>query len=313
MRAVVMHETGGPEVLALEEVPVPEPAPGQVLVRIEAIAVSTGETRVRAGVYPVSLPRVLGAEAAGIVERLGDGVDPALAGARVVMVTGGEGSYAEFVAVDVAKIALVPDKLSTMDAVASAAPGAVALALLHHAKLLGGETVLVEGGAGKVGGYLVRHAREFGASRVVATASSGRVPGADAVVNHGNPDWPDELDPVDVAFEMVGGPTTARVLGALNPGGQMLLYGMLCGQPPVLDAAMVMGRGLQVVGCGGPQWFRQATGVYYPEFLEMAAAGRTHLQQIDTVLPLAAAADAHRRIESRVGDGRILLDPTRQA
>src|SRR5882724_3662083 len=121
MRAVLIHETGGPEVLVLAEIPAPEPGKGQVLVRIEAIGVSWGETRMRAGVYPISLPRVMGAEAAGTVEMLGEDVDPALANARVVMVTGGAGSYAEFIAVDVTNIARIPDNLSTVDAVASAA------------------------------------------------------------------------------------------------------------------------------------------------------------------------------------------------
>jgi NADPH2:quinone reductase len=305
MRAVVMHEAGGPEVLVLEEIPVPEPGQGQVLVRIEAIGVSVGEAQLRAGVYPISLPRVMGAEAAGVVESLGDGADPALAGARVVLVTGRAGSYAEFVAVDTGNVARIPDGLSFMDAVASAAPGALAFALLHRAQLRDGETVLIEGGSGKVGGYLVRHAREFGVSRVVATASTRPVSGADVVVDHRNPDWPDELDGIDVAFEMVGGETTARVLRALT--GRMLLYGMISGQPPVLDPTVVMGQGLQVIGCGGPQWFRQCLGVHYPEFIALAAAGRAALQQIDAVLPLADAAEAHRRVANSAG--RVLLSP----
>jgi NADPH:quinone reductase len=309
MRAVLIRETGGPEVLVLEEIPIPEPERGQVLVRIEAIGVSSGEARMRAGAYPISLPRVLGAEAAGTVEKLGDGVDPALAGAQVVMVTGGAGSYAEFVAVDVTNIARIPDGLSTMDAVASAAPGATALALLRSAQLRGGEAVLIEGGSGKVGGYLVRHAREFGASRVVATASSGSVDGADVVVDHGDPDWPDKLDAIDVAFEMAGGETAGRVLGKMAPDGRMLLYGMLTGQPPVLDLGVVLRQGLQIIGCGGPRWFQQGLGVHFPDFLGLAASGRTFLQPIDEVLPLEAAAEAHRRIESGAHTGRILLSP----
>jgi NADPH2:quinone reductase len=312
MRAIVMHETGGPEVLVLEEKPVPVPGAGQVLVRIEVAAVSSGETRMRAGVYPIPLPVVVGAEAAGVVEQLGEGVDPAWADANVVMVTGGSGSYAEFIAIDVAKIARVPNGLSLEDAVASAAPGAVAIALLDWAQLRGGETVLVEGGSGKVGGYLAWHARSFGAGKVVATASGGRpVAGADLVVDHSNDSWPSELEGIDVAFDMVGGDTTGQVLGALTPGvGRVLLYGMLTGQPPVLNPALVMSRGLQVIGCGGPRWFEQIFGVHYLRFLDLAAAGETCLQPIDAILPLEAAAEAHRRTEK--GGGRILLSPSRQ-
>ncbi|MFD1047733.1 zinc-binding alcohol dehydrogenase family protein, partial [Kibdelosporangium lantanae] len=178
MRAVVIKEFGGPDVLTLADVPVPEPGPGQVLIGVEAVGVSVGETDMRAGKYPLPLPMVMGAEAGGVVKRLGEGVDPDLEGQRVVAITGGMGAYAEFVAVDVAKTARVPEGVSIRDAVASAASGALALALLHKAGLTGGETVLVEGGSGKVGGYLVRHAREFGAGRVVATASKRPAVGA---------------------------------------------------------------------------------------------------------------------------------------
>jgi NADPH2:quinone reductase len=319
MRAVVMLETGGPEVLVPRDVPVPTPGPGQVLVRTEAIGVSSGETGLRSGRYPLPTPPpvVLGAEVAGVVESVGEGVDPALAGDRVVAVTGGLGSYAEFVAVDIAKSTRIPDGLSCADAVAVAAPGAVALALLAKADL-DGATVLVEGGSGKVGGYLVRHAREFGAGRVVATAGSAesrqRVSalGADAVLDHGDPEWTDGLRDagVDVVFDAIGGDVAGRVLDALTPGiGHVLLYGTLSGRPAALDMATVSARGLRITGCGGPVWFRQVLGVHAPAFLELAARRATHLQPIDSVLPLHEAAQAHRRIESGDTNGRILLTP----
>jgi NADPH2:quinone reductase len=324
MDAVVMHGTGGPEVLTLERVPLPVVEPGQVLVRIEAIGVSEGETRLRAGTIPVpwTLPVIVGAEVAGVVEQLGAGVDPAWGGARVVGVTGGRGSYAEFVAVDATNVARVPAGLSMVDAVASAASGAMALGLVHRAQLRAGETVLVEGGSGKVGGYLVRLARELGAGRVVATAGApaGRSRaaelGADVTLDHTDPEWPDgigaalEGGTVDVAFEMVGGEVAGRVLGSLTPSvGRMLAFGMRSGRPPVLDAATVLGRGLQVVGFGGAGWFTQVLGVHLPEFLERAAQDRSYLQRVDAVLPLREAADAHRRIESGTTTGRIVLIP----
>src|SRR5206468_2682411 len=112
MRAVVIKEFGGPDVLTLADVPVPVPGPGQVLIEVEAIGVSVGETDMRAGKYPLPLPMVMGAEAGGVIKDLGDGVDPTLKGQRVVAITGGMGAYAEFVAVDVAKTALVPEGVS---------------------------------------------------------------------------------------------------------------------------------------------------------------------------------------------------------
>jgi NADPH:quinone reductase len=304
VRAVVMRQTGGPEVLAVEEVPVPEPGPGQVLVRVGAIGVSTGEAKMRAGEYPVTPPMIMGAEAAGTIEQVGAGVDPALTGTRVAAITGGRGSYAEYVAVDLAKTAAIPDGLSTEDAVASAAAGALSLALLHRAQLQDNETVLIEAGSGKVGGYLVRHAREFGAGRVVATASRD-VPGADTVINHHDQDWPDQLDGIDVAFDMVGGETAGRVVAATRRS--VLLYGTFSGKPPVLDAGVIMGQGLKIIGCGGPRWFQQCLGVHYPEFLDRAATRRSPLLPIDDILPLEAAAEAHRRVWN--AKGRVLLTP----
>src|SRR4051812_2607703 len=163
MRAVVINEFGGPEVLTLTDVPVPEPGPGQVLVRVEASAVSVGETEMRAGKYPLPLPMVMGAETTGTVTELGADVDPTLMGQRVVAITGGRGAYAEFVAVDVAKTARIPDNVTAREAVASAAAGALALALLHKAGVAGRGAGLGGGGGGEGGGYLVRAARGFGA------------------------------------------------------------------------------------------------------------------------------------------------------
>lgn len=298
MRAVVINEFGGPEVLVLADIPVPEPGRGQVLVRVEAAAVSVGETEMRAGKYPLPLPMVMGAEAGGTVEKLGEGVDPTLAGQRVVAITGGMGAYAEFVAVDVAKMARVPDGVSVRDAVASAASGALALALLHKAELRGGETVLVEGGSGKVGGYLVRHAREFGAGRVVATASKHPVEGADLVVDYGNPA---EIEPVDVVFDMRA---SGQLLPKVRPGGKVLLYGS---SDRPLDAHVIRGNGLTVIGCGGPLWFEECVGVHYPEFLRRLADKSTRVQPVEVVLPLEQAAAAHERVLTSVG--RVLLGP----
>jgi NADPH2:quinone reductase len=301
MRAVVISEFGGPEVLTLTDVPVPEPGPGQVLLRVEASAVSVGETEMRAGKYPLPLPMIMGAETTGIVTKLGADVDPTLMGQRVVAITGGRGAYAEFVAVDVAKTARIPDNVTARDAVASAAQGALALALLHRAGLTGGETVLVEGGSGKVGGYLVRHAREFGAGRVVATASKRPAADADLVVDHGNPQWMDEVEPVDVVFDMRA---AGRLLPKVRPGGKVLMYGS---SDLPLDADVIRQQGLTVIGCGGPRWFEQCVGVHYPEFLGRLSDKSTYVQPVEAVLPLEEAAEAHELVLT--GVGRVLLSP----
>jgi NADPH2:quinone reductase len=320
MRAVVMHGTGGPEVLVPEDLPVPAPGPGQVLLRIEAAAVSAGETMMRSGVIPVPFPfpLVLGAEAVGVVEEVGEGVDPAVKGERVVAITGGRGSYAEYAAVAAAMMTAVPDGLPATDAVAMAASGAMAFALARKAGVRGGDTVLVEGGSGKIGGYLVPWARDLGAGRVIATAgtAAGRdrvaALGAQSVVDHSDPDWPDQLagGTIDVVFDMVGGVVAGRLLDVLTPStGRILLYGTLSGEPAVIDSTKIRERGLQVVGCGGPGWAADIFAVDYPQFLAAAARGEVARPAIEAVLPLADAAEAHRRLEAGRLSGRILLVP----
>jgi NADPH2:quinone reductase len=320
MRAVVMHGTGGPEVLVPDEIPVPAPGQGQVLLRVEAAAVSAGETRMRSGAIPMpfEFPLVLGAEAAGVVEEVGEGVDPAITGDRVVAITGGRGSYAEYVAVDIARTATVPDELPSTDAVAMAAPGAMAVALARKAGLRGGETVLVEGGSGKIGGYLVPLVRELGAQQVIATAgtAAGRdrvaALGAQRVVDHSDPDWPQRIPggTVDVVFDMVGGELAGRLVDVLRPStGRMLLYGTRSGGPAVIDSTKIRERGLQVVGCGGPGWAADVFDIGYPEFLAAAGRGAVARPAIEAMLPLANAAEAHRRVEAGGLSGRILLIP----
>src|ERR1700733_7695954 len=120
MRAVVMHEPGGPEVLQLEEVPVPVTGAGQVLIRAEAIGVSYSEIPMRAGVFPppAPLPLTFGLEAAGVVTAIGSGADPALQGRRVVVLSTTFGAYAEYLAVPATSVTVVPDGIGAADAVA---------------------------------------------------------------------------------------------------------------------------------------------------------------------------------------------------
>ncbi|NUR88061.1 MAG: zinc-binding dehydrogenase [Nonomuraea sp.] len=316
MRAIRLRATGGPDVLELADLPRPRPGAGQVLVRTRGIGVGYAETQIRSGVlpFPLPLPAVLGAEAVGEVVEVGDGVDEKLLGTVRVGVTGGLGAYAEYAALPAAMTCPVPENVDPLHALAVAAPGAIALALLHKARL-DGETVLIEAAASSVGGHLLRHAKEFGAVRVIATAGTPAKrqhaldAGADQALDHGDPDWPGELPEIDVAFESIGGASARRVLDRLVPGtGRMLCYGLLSGEPAAVTAADLMERGVTVTGCSGPGWAAQVFGTHYPEMLERLATGRAHAA-IDTTLPLENAAEAHRRLESRTATGRVLLIP----
>lgn len=333
MRAIVMRETGGPDVLRLEDWPVPAAAPGEVLVAAEAIGVNFVETRIRSGALlpmtPQALPEVPGGEAAGTVVAVGEGVDPALIGTRVATM-GGSGAYAEYLTTPAGAAIPIPDGLPAEAAVAVTAQGATALALLRAAALTGHEAVLVESAAGGVGGYMIQLAREFGARRVIATV--GSTPkrdtalslGADAVLDHYDPGWPDQVRgcndgaPVDVVFEFIGGASAGRLLDALVPGsGRMLFCGVLSGEPPAITPMDLLLRGVGLIGCGGrPADYStgKATGwsakveAARPEILRRAAVGGIR-PRIDSTFPLADAAKAHQRLEERQAAGKVILLP----
>jgi NADPH:quinone reductase len=329
MRAIVMHETGGPEVLRLEEVPVPELEPGQVLVRTEAIGVNFFEVLSRSGaalpMHPTRLPLVAGGEAAGTVTAVGRGADPAMVGTRVAT-AGGSGAYAEYVAVPATAAVPVPAGLSAADAVAVTFQGATALALLRAAALTGREDVLIEAAGGGVGGYLVQLAAEFGARRVIATAGSTAKRqialdlGAGAVLDHRDPDWPSQViaanngTPVDVIFESIGGESAGQLLDALVPGtGRMMFYGLLSGEPPAISPYDLLMHGVGLIGCGGRPatystgWTAQVVACR-PDVLARAVGGRLR-PLIDSKIPLADAPGAHRRMEERQAAGKVILVP----
>ena len=345
MRAIVMHETGGPEVLRPEEVPAPTAGPGQVLVRTEAIGTFAGDTGFRSGRYPVppipggTLPVVLGNEAAGTVTAVGDGVDPALVGTRVavlILPTVGAGTYAEYVAAPADALTPVPDGLPATHAVAVATQGALALSLLDLAArpaappagpVGSGSTVLVTVGAAGIGGYLTQLLRAqpapAGRTRIIATAGTdparherARELGADAVVDHNDPDWPDRVRDaldgatLDVVYDSIGGPALGRLLPLVSPlSGRLVCYGNLSEEPTGVTVDQLRTRNLTVIASGSNEggWAERVSAAR-GEALRLAVTGRLR-PLIDGELPLAEAAEAHRRLERRLANGKILLVP----
>lgn len=331
MRAILMHQTGGPEVLRPADVPEPVPAAGELLIRTEAIGTHFAETRMRAGTLPgfaPPLPRVPGFEVAGTVTAVGAGVDAALAGTRVIALAPGGSGYAELAAMPARDSTPVPDGVSAVDAIAVATPAAVALALLRAARLTGTERVLVEAAGGAVGGYLVQLAREHGAGTIVATAGTAakrtfaRELGADAAVDHRDPDWPARVAELtaengaprlDVVFESIGGASAGRLLDAMTAGsGRMLYYGTLSGEQPEITPNDLLVRGLSLLGCGaapdvrGAWW--DAVWAARLDVLDRLRAGRIRPLVAGT-LPLEDAAEAHRRLEAGENIGKLVLVP----
>lgn len=308
MRAVLLTAQGGPEVLELTEVPVPQRKTGEVLIKVEAAAVPFYEIQLRSGLLPVGeLPSVFGHEAAGeIVEA----DDAALVGKRVVVMTMG-GAYAEFLAVPPESVTPIPDGLTTAEAVAAAVPASVAHVLLEVANLAEGETILVEAAGGAIGGYLAQFAADHRA-RVVATAGAGKADTvkhlrADVVLDHSDPTWRSQVpDGIDVVFSSIGGPETTELLDKMTPcRGRMLVYGLLSGSLPPITVADLMPRGLTVTAVAGASAYAGAVHAARPIALARVAGGM--LPSIDRTYPLADVVEAHRRVESREGSGKVVL------
>jgi NADPH:quinone reductase-like Zn-dependent oxidoreductase len=200
-----------------------------------------------------------------------------------------------------------------VDAVAAAIPASVALVLLRTANLAEGQTALVEAASGAIGGYLTRLASARGV-RVVATAGTGHADiakefGADLVLDHRDPDWRAQVpDGVDVVFESIGGPRAAEVLGKVRHGGRILVYGMLSGEFPAISAGDLIPRGLTLIGCGGLEAFGKDVGAARGEALELVANG-TLKPVIDRTYSLDEVAEAHKRVESGEGVGKVVLLP----
>ncbi|MEV6876269.1 zinc-binding dehydrogenase [Amycolatopsis sp. NPDC051128] len=299
MQAVVQYGTGGPEVLKVEERPTPRRQTGEVLIRVEAIAVPFYETQLRSGLLPASSePTVFGHEAAGIVI---EADDETLHGRRVVTMSFTGGAYAEVVAAS--QYTLVPDGITPEQAVAAAVPASVALALMKTADIEAGESVLVEAASGAIGGYLVRLAERSGA-RVVTTAGNGS-----ADIDHNDPDWRQQVpEGIHVIFESIGGPRAAELTAKLAPHGRILAYGMLSGEFPAFPVAGLIARGITLIGFGGPDAYGKRVAAARAEALDLVADG-TLTPVIDRTYPLADVAAAHARVESRAGVGKVVLVP----
>ncbi|MFB4282448.1 zinc-binding dehydrogenase [Nonomuraea sp. MTCD27] len=308
MRAVVLRRYGGPETLVAEEVPDPVPGAGQVLVEVEVAGITFVETQIRADRGPrrASLPAILGNGVAGTVSAVGDGVDPALEGTRVVSALGGHGGYAELAVAGAGDLIPIPEGLSAEVAVALLADGRTAVGLSAAAAPRAGEWVLVEAAGGGVGSLLVQLARDAGA-RVIGAAS--RVAkrdlaaglGAELTVDYTDPGWTDVVRAatggLDVVFDGVGGEIGAAAQGLLKDGGRLSVYGMAGGPMTTPDA--------RVTAVGWPstdlrELSRQA--------LELAARGRLR-PVIGATYPLESAGEAHAAIEARTVTGKTLLRP----
>jgi NADPH:quinone reductase len=322
MKAIQIDETGGPEALKLVELPIPQPGPGQVLIRVEAVGVNFIEIYFRKGVYKAALPLIPGSEAAGTVEELGPGVTGFAAGDAVASVSV-LGSYAEYALVPAAQLVKTPPGLSPEKAAAAMLQGMTAHYLAHSTVLLkAGDTVLVHAGAGGVGLLLTQMAVHLGA-RVLTTVSTpakaelSSEAGASDVILYTEQDFEEEVKRltngkgVDVVYDSVGKTTFDQSLNCLRPRGLLALFGASSGPVPPFDLIQLSGKGSLYV-TRPTLWHYVATRAELEwrsgDVLGWAAKGELKLRT-EHLYPLADAALAQADLEARKTSGKILLEP----
>jgi len=327
MKAILVREFGGPEVLEHVEVERPEPGEGQVLVEVRSAGVNYADAMRRRNRYlaPQSLPFVPGSEVAGVVAEAGPGVEGVSVGERVAALVG-EGGYAEYALVPASGLIPVPEGLGFDEAAAIPLQGLTAyLVLRDSARLAEGETVLVHAAAGGVGYLAVQMARLLGARRVVATASSpeklevARSLGADVLIDYTEEGWPERVREAtggrgaDVILEMVGGDFPRKNLGCLAPSGRMVVYGSASGERSEVPLLELMRKQQTVSGFWLARYLsdprlRGRTGKALREILSWLSSGRLRLN-IGGRYPLAEAARAHADLEGRRTTGKLVLNP----
>jgi NADPH2:quinone reductase len=320
MKAIRVEHTGGPEVMELAEVPVPQPKPTEALVRIGVAGVNSIDGQIRDGRLRAVLPFIPGQEGAGVVTAVGAQVKTVKAGDRVAW-SGALGSYAEYVVSPEEHLVPVPDSISDEQAAAAMIHGLTAHYLVNDAhKLKAGETALVHAAAGGVGLLLVQMAHAIPA-RVIGTASSeekaelARAAGADEVIVFTKQDFEAEVKRltdgkgVDVVYDGVGKATFEKNLNVMRLRGMLVLYGMSSGPVPLVDPAKLSEKGSLYMARTTLAHFtatRQELLARTSALFGMITEGALKLR-IAKTYPLAEAAQAHRDMEARKLVGKLLL------
>jgi NADPH2:quinone reductase len=322
MKAIRIHQTGGPEILTYEDVTLAEPGQGEARVKIAAAGINFIDIYHRTGLYPLSLPLTLGLEAAGVVEVVGPGVSDFKVGDKVAY-SSSPGAYAEYANVPVERLVPVPETLDLRQAAAAMLQGMTAHYLVYSTyPLQAGETAFVHAAAGGVGLLLVQMAKQIGAT-VIGTVSTeekaqlAREAGADHVILYSQTDFEAETKRltngagVHVVYDSVGKTTFDKSLNILRPRGMMALFGQSSGKVPPIDLQILNQKGSLFVT-------RPSLGHYVArredllwrsgDLFKWLDEGSLHLR-IDREMPLADTAEAHRLLEGRKTAGKLLLIP----
>ncbi|GHO95262.1 alcohol dehydrogenase [Reticulibacter mediterranei] len=322
MKAIRIHNPGGPEVLTLEEVPTPQPGPGEARVKLAAAGVNFVDVYQRKGLYQINLPFIGGQEGSGVVDAVGDGVTEVKPGDKVAY-TSVQASYAEYAIVPVARLIPVPDGVSLEDAAAAMLQGLTAHYLATSTyPLQPGDFALVHAAGGGVGQLLTQIAKKRGA-RVFGTVSTeekaelARASGADEIIYYTREDFSEATrrftdgKGAHVVYDSVGKDTFDKSLDSLRPRGYLVLYGQSSGPVAPVNP--------QILNAKGSLFLTRPTLVHYiatreellqrtNELFSWIKEGTVKVR-VDKTFPLSDAAEAHRYLEGRHTKGKVLLIP----
>lgn len=326
MKAVQLSRFGDPEVLEIIELPVPEPEPGEVLIKIRAAGLNFFETLIRQNLYAVTpkLPIIPGVEVAGEIEALGAGVDPDLIGKRVAVplfaIGRSAGGYAEYLSVDASGVVPIPDALSFEEAAALLVQGLTAVLLLRQSSPRG-KTIAVTAAAGGVGSLLIQLAKAAGAKLIIALASTPekltltKSLGADHAFDYQTVNWIDQVKDatngvgVDIIFDSVGGPTTGACLNALAALGELVFAALNRCQLTTRDLETMFNQNQSLKGFA---LLRQLSAVRLHDevtsLFNLTQSGSLKVL-IGGRYPLEQVAEAHRVLENRLTTGKVVLVP----
>jgi NADPH:quinone reductase len=322
MKTIRVHETGGPEKLLYEDIPIPSPGPNQALVKVHSIGLNFIDVYFRTGLYKSSLPFTPGMEAAGTVEAVGESVTMVRPGDRVAY-AGQLGAYAEYSLVNPMQLVPLPESVEFQSAAAIMLQGITAHYLTHSAfPLKKGQTLLLHAAAGGVGLLLTQMAKKIGAY-VIGTVSTeekaalAKNAGADHIIFYTRNDFEQEVKKitagagVDVVYDSVGRTTFEKGLNCIKRRGMMVLFGQSSGPVPPLEPSILNVKGSIYLTRPGLAHYTATreellwrTGDIFKWISDCSLKIR-----IDRSFPLKEAALAHQALESRQTAGKVLIQP----
>jgi NADPH2:quinone reductase len=328
VKAIRIHEYGGPEKLRYEDIEIGDPGPGQAYIRHTAIGLNFADTHNREGRYPLPhLPHVLGGEAAGVVEAVGPGVTDVKVGDRVAYAAGGPafppGSYAEARLFDASRLVLLPDEIDDVTAAGMIVKGLTAQYLLKSVYPVGaGDTIVVHAAAGGVGQILTQWAHHLGARVIGVVGSEEKVEialsnGCQHVLVTRRDDVAARVrqltagEGVPVVFDAVGRDTFEISLACLRPRGTMVHFGTASGPVPPFDLFTLNKMGSLSITSAAFAWFVRSRPELISrahDLIDVVLRGIVKIQ-VNQRFRLADAADAHRALESRSTQGASVLIP----